>query len=42
MFYLQTLKKLFQHISDNGEISANDKAKAKDLINELIKILAMY
>ncbi len=42
MFYLQTIKKLSESIKNSKEISERDKAKAKELLNELARLLAMY
>lgn len=42
MFYLQTLKKLYEHIKNNKEIPEEEKAKAKNLVEELTRLLAVY
>lgn len=42
MFYIQTLKNLYEHVKNNSEISADEKEKAKELIAELTRLLAMY
>ena len=42
MFYLETLKKLYENIKSNPEIPEEDKTKVKEHINELSRILALY
>ena len=42
MFYLETIKRLLANIKDNKEISEKDKERAKELLNELARILAVY
>lgn len=42
MFYLQTIKKMLESIKNNNEISEKDKTKAKELLNELSRLLAVY
>lgn len=42
MFYLQTLKKLYENIKANNEIPKEEKEKAEKLINELTHLLALY
>ena len=42
MFYLETIKKLYESIKNNPEISEEEKSKAKELLNELSNLLAMY
>lgn len=42
MFYLETIKRLLANIKDNKEISEKDKERAKELLNELSRILAVY
>lgn len=42
MSYLETLKRLYNSIKDNKEISEEEKARAKELIDELSRILAVY
>lgn len=42
MSYLQTIKRLYENIKNNSEISEEDKAKAKELLNELSRLLAVY
>lgn len=42
MFYLQTIKKLYDHIKNNNEIPHDEKEKAKKLLDELSRLLAMY
>lgn len=42
MSYLQTIKRLYENIKNNNEISGKDKARAKELLDELARILAEY
>ena len=42
MFYLQTIKRMLESIKENNEISTTDKARAKELLDELARLLAMY
>lgn len=42
MSYLQTIKKLHESINSNNEIPCKEKEKAKELLNELSRLLAMY
>lgn len=42
MFYLQTIKRMLESIKENKEISGKDKARAKELLDELARILAVY
>jgi hypothetical protein len=42
MFYLETIKKLYESIKNDPEISPEDKAKVKEHIKELSNILALY
>lgn len=42
MFYLQAIKKLYEHIKTNSEIPKDEKVKAQDLLNELSRLLALY
>ena len=42
MFYLQTIKKMLESIKSNNEISEKDKARAKELLDELARLLAVY
>lgn len=42
MFYLQTIKRMLESIKENNEISGKDKARAKELLDELARLLAVY
>ena len=42
MFYLQAIKKLCGHVINNNEIPKAEKEKARELLNELARLLAMY
>lgn len=42
MFYLQTIKNLYESIKKNGEIPEGEKAEEKKLLEELSRILALY
>jgi hypothetical protein len=42
MSYLQTIKRLYENIKNNSEISEKDKARAKELLDELARLLAVY
>lgn len=42
MSYLQTIKRMLESIKENNEISGKDKARAKELLDELARILANY
>ncbi len=42
MFYLETLKRLYQSIKENNDIGERDKRDALEHINKLINILALY
>ena len=42
MFYLQTIKRLYENIKNNSEISEEDKTRAKELLDELARLLAVY
>lgn len=42
MSYLQTIKRLYENIKNNSEISEEDKVRAKELLNELSRLLAVY
>lgn len=42
MFYVETLKRLNEHVKNNDEIPAEDKEKAKKIIEELLSLLALY
>lgn len=42
MFYLQAIKRLYEHIKNNNEIPKDEKAKALGLLNELSRLLAVY
>ena len=42
MSYLETIKRLNESIKNNPEIPEEDKAKAKELLNELSRIVAFY
>jgi hypothetical protein len=42
MFYLDTIKRMQEHIKNNNEISEAEKTKAKELLNELARLLAFY
>ena len=42
MFYLETLKRLYQSIKENSDIGESDKRDALEHINKLINILALY
>lgn len=42
MFYLQTIKKMLESIEKNEEIPEKEKARAKELLNELARLLAVY
>lgn len=42
MFYLQTIKSLYESVKNNEEIPQEEKEKVRELIKELSNILAMY
>lgn len=42
MFYLQTIKKLYEQVKNNNEIPEEEKAKAKQLLEDLSRLLAIY
>jgi hypothetical protein len=42
MFYISTLKKLYESIKADNSIEADDKQKITELINKLVNILALY
>lgn len=42
MFYLQTIKKLYEHVKNNNEIPQDEKIKVKKLLDELSRVLALY
>ena len=42
MLYLQTIKKMLESIKNNEEVSEKDKTRAKELLNELARLLAVY
>lgn len=42
MFYLQTIKRMYEHIKNNAEIPQEEKNKALELLNELSSLLALY
>ena len=42
MFYLLTIKKLYEHVKNNTEIPADEKSKVKKLLDEVSRILALY
>jgi hypothetical protein len=42
MFYLETIKKLYESIKNNNEIDEQDKAKSKELLDKLANLLACY
>ena len=42
MFYLQTINKMYEHIKNNPEIPEAEKTQAKELLNKLSNLLALY
>ena len=42
MSYLELLKRLYESVKNNPGIPKDEKAEAKELINELTKILMVY
>lgn len=42
MSYLESLKRLYNNIKNNKEIPEEEKARVKELIDELTRILAVY
>jgi hypothetical protein len=42
MSYLETIKKLNENIKNNPEITEEEKAQAKELLNKLTSLLATY
>lgn len=42
MFYLQTIKNLYESVKNNDEIPQEEKEKVKELLDKLSNILAMY
>jgi hypothetical protein len=42
MFYLQKIKKLYECIKNNNEIPQEEKEKAKELLDKLSCLLALY
>ncbi len=42
MYYLETIKRIGEHIKNNTEISEEDKKQATALLGELARLLATY
>ena len=42
MFYLNAIKRLYDHIKNNNEIPEAERQKAKELLNELSRLLVAY
>ena len=42
MSYIETLKRLYNSIKNNKEIPEKEKARAKELVDELVRMLAVY
>ncbi len=42
MSYLETIKKMYEHIKNNPEISADEKVQARELLSKLSSLLAIY
>jgi hypothetical protein len=42
MFYISTLRKLYESIKADGSIEEVDKQKIVELVNKLINILVQY
>lgn len=42
MFYIQEIKKLVENIKKNPEISADEKIKAINLLDEVARLLVLY
>ena len=42
MFYITTLKKLYESVKADGSIEECDKQKVTELVNQLINILVQY
>ena len=42
MFYLTTLKKIYEFVKADKNIEESDKKKIVELINQLINILVQY
>lgn len=42
MFYLETIKKLYESVKNNHEIPEEEKEQIKELLNRLSNLLALY
>jgi hypothetical protein len=42
MSYLETIKRLYESIKNNDEISDQEKDQCKELLNKLSNLLALY